>query len=167
MTQYAVILGTFEGAPDKAHPYVERFDAIKDDIALIDVVAIAREGDGEPAVEHRGASKGKTVGTGAVVGGLIGLLAGPAGVAVGAAAGAAVGAAVKGLSHVGIPKEMLEQAESGLPANSSAVLVVMETERSQVVINDLTEAGAKVTTHTAESEHLETMSPPGQAYSER
>lgn len=167
MTQYAVILGTFEGAPEKAHPYLERFDAIKDDIALIDVVAITREGDGQPTVDHRGASKGKTVGTGAVVGGLIGLLAGPAGVAIGAAAGAAVGAAVKGLSHIGISKEMLEQAETGLAADSSAVLVVMETERSQVVISDLTDAGAKVITHTAESEHLEAMPPPGQAYSEQ
>jgi uncharacterized membrane protein len=167
MTQYAVILGTFEGAPEKASPFVERFDAIKDDLALIDVVAVSREGEGEPTVEHRGASKGKTVGTGAVVGGLIGLLAGPAGVALGAAAGAAAGGAIKGLSHVGIPKAMLDQVETGLAANSSAVLVVMEAERSDVIVNDLRDAGAKIITHTAERENLELMAPPGQAFSEK
>lgn len=167
MTQYTVILGTFEGHPEKAHEFVERFDAIKDQIALIDVVGIVRDGEGKPSVEHRGASVGKTAGTGAVIGGLVGLLAGPAGVALGAAAGGAIGGAVSGLSHVGIPKAMLAQAEAGMPPNSSAVLVVMESRTSDPIINDLRGAGATVVHHSAESGHLETMPPPGQAYSER
>lgn len=167
MTQYAVILGTFQGAPEKAPPFVERFDAIKDDLALVDVVAVVREGGGEVTVEHRGDSKGKPVGTGAVIGGLVGLLAGPAGVALGAAAGAAVGGAVKGLSKVGIPKAMLEKVESGMPPNSSAVLVIMEAERRDIIINDLRAAGAEIITHTAARENLELMAPPGQAFSEK
>jgi uncharacterized membrane protein len=162
-----VILGTFEGATGKAHEYVERFDAIKDEIALLDVVGIVRVGDQPASVEHRGVSRGKSAGTGAVIGGLVGLLAGPAGVALGAAAGGALGAAVSGLSHVGIPKVMLERAEAGMPENSSAVLVVMEAARSDVVINDLKAGGATVIHHSAESGHLEQMPPPGQAYSEQ
>ncbi len=167
MTQYTVILGIFEGAPEKAHQYVERFDAIKDEIALIDVVGLVRGGDAKPSVEHRGKSKGKSTGTGAVIGGLVGLLGGPVGVALGAAAGGALGAAVSGLSHVGIPKNMLAQAEAGMPENSSAVLVVMESPRSDAIINDLRSAGANVIHHNAESGHLEQMPPPGQAYSEQ
>jgi uncharacterized membrane protein len=166
MTQYAIILANFEGDPAKAMPYVERYDAIKDDISLIDVVAISREGDAEPTVEHRGKSH-RATGTGALIGGLVGVLAGPGGVIFGAAVGGAVGGALKSVSHYGIPKQILEQVEAGLPANSSSVLVIMEEGRSDAILNELRRDGAAVNHYLAERELFDSLSPPGKAISEQ
>ncbi|MFO7663727.1 MAG: DUF1269 domain-containing protein [Chloroflexota bacterium] len=166
MTHYAVILATFEGDPAKALPYLERYDAIKDDISLIDVVAISREGDAEPTVEHRGKSR-KAAGTGAVIGGLVGVLAGPGGVIFGAAVGGAVGGALKSLSHYGIPKAMLEQVEDGMAENSSSVLVIMEADRSDAIINELNRDGATVIHYLAERDTFDSLSTPSKSISEQ
>jgi uncharacterized membrane protein len=166
MNQYAVIMGTFEGAPEKAAPYVERYDAIKDDVALVDVVSISREGDGEPTVEHRGKSH-RATGTGALIGGLVGVLAGPGGVIFGAAVGGAVGGALKSVSHYGVPKPMLEQIEAGMAENSSSVLVIMEDEHSDAIINELRRDGAEVSHYLAERTLFDSLSPPGKAISEQ
>jgi uncharacterized membrane protein len=162
---YAVILGTFEGDPGKALPYIERYDAIKDEIALVDVVAITREGDAEATVEHRGKSH-KATGTGALIGGLVGVLAGPGGVIFGAAVGGAVGRALKSLSHYGIPKPVLEQVEEGLTENSSAILVIMESEHSDPIINELKRDGAKVVHYLGERAIFDSLSEPSRAISE-
>lgn len=164
MTQYEVILGTFNGAPEKAAPYVERLDNIKNDIKLVDVVAVTRTGDAKPEVDHRGASKGKAAGTGAVIGGLIGVLAGPGGVALGAAAGAAVGAALRGLNRYGVPKDILEKVETGLPENSSAVLVLMETGHAGAVVNELQDAGAEVIHRSVDRDQFDSAAAPDANY---
>jgi len=63
---------------------------------------------------------------GAVVGGLVGLLGGPAGAVVGAAAGAAVGGAAAGQIDMGFKNESLQSFESALPADSSALILLVE-----------------------------------------
>lgn len=167
MSQYALILGIFKGAPHEAAGYVTRLEKSKDDLKLVDVAVITREGDGKPDVDRRGAKKGKAAGTGALIGGLVGVLAGPGGVAFGAAAGAAAGAALKGLSHYNIPKDMREKVEAGLPENSSAVLFLMEADSSGYVINDLEAAGAEVMHHLADRTFFDETADPGQSYAEK
>jgi uncharacterized membrane protein len=166
MSQYALILGIFRGAPEKAAAYAPRLEDNKEDFNLVDIVVVTREGDGKPEVDQRSAKKGKAAGAGALIGGLVGVLAGPGGVALGAAAGAAAGAALKKLSHYNIPKAMREKVEAGLPENSSAVLFLMEAERSGFVMKDLEEAGAEVMHHLADRDFFDATADPGQSYTE-
>ena len=92
---------------------------------------------------------------GAIAGAVLGVLGGPATMIILGAGGAAVGDLISRLSHAGISKEMIEHVEEGLEPGSSAVFVIVEHGRHQIIVNDLKEIGCIVKHEAVESTEVQ------------
>ena len=93
-----------------------------------------------------------------MAGALVGVVGGPVGMAFGAALGALGGATVVATSHIGINKETVDNIENALPEGGSAIIVLVEEKNGKRIINDLTDAGAKIVNDTVTSDQLEKAS---------
>jgi uncharacterized membrane protein len=80
---------------------------------------------------------------GAITGGIIGLLGGPVGVVIGAAAGAATGGAAAHWIDMGFDNEDLKALRDNLQPNSSAIVLLTESQHSSRVSEVLHELGGE------------------------
>jgi uncharacterized membrane protein len=84
---------------------------------------------------------------GAITGGLIGLLAGPAGAITGALAGAATGGVTAAAVDMGFSNDQLEELQASMPANSSALVVLIEHAWVEKLVNELENQRGKLFRH--------------------
>lgn len=119
-------------------------------IDLEDACVVEREADGKVHVKQAvnltalGAAQGGTMG--ALWGGLVGLLfLNPlAGMALGAAAGAGAGALSGSLSDYGIDDSFVRQLGETIPANSSALFVLVKSVTFDKVLPEIEPYGPRV-----------------------
>jgi uncharacterized membrane protein len=112
-------------------------------IGIIDAAVVVKDSDGKLKITDAKRRSRRTRGiiTGGVVGGLLGLLAGPVGLA--AVGGGAVGALAGRMSNAPMRHTMQGIGES-LPANSSAIVAVIEHTWVNDLQNAMIEEGAQV-----------------------
>ena len=84
---------------------------------------------------------------GAITGGLIGLLAGPAGAVVGAVAGAATGGITGALVDMGFSNDQLRDLQESMPANSSALIILIEHTWVDKLMDELERQRGKMFRH--------------------
>ncbi len=84
---------------------------------------------------------------GAVTGALIGLLAGPAGAITGALAGAATGGVTASMVDMGFSDDQLAELRASMPANSSALVVLMEHTWVEKLVKELENRQGKLFRH--------------------
>jgi uncharacterized membrane protein len=158
MSNQEAIIGIFADDPKKAADLQERYKAVHDELGISEAAAVMHEMGKDPRVTYMGVSKKKGAGAGAVAGALVGVVGGPVGMAFGAALGALGGATVVATSHIGINKETVDNIENALPEGGSAIIVLVEEKNGKRIINDLTDAGAKIVNDTVTSDQLEKAS---------
>lgn len=125
-------------------------------IGIIDAAVVVKNADGKLKITDAKRRSRRTRGviTGGVVGGLIGLLAGPVGWA--AVGGGAVGALAGRLSNAPMRYTMQGIGES-LPANSSAIVAVIEHTWIADLENALIAEGAQVLRSAIAADIAETL----------
>jgi uncharacterized membrane protein len=84
---------------------------------------------------------------GAITGGLIGLLAGPAGAVAGALAGAATGGVTAAVVDMGFSDDQLAELKASMPANSSALVALIEHRWVEKLVNQLESRQGKLFRH--------------------
>lgn len=89
---------------------------------------------------------------GAVTGALIGLLAGPAGAITGALAGAATGGVTASVVDMGFSNDQLTELRSSMPANSSALVVLIEHKWVERLVASLEGQQGKLFRHAVNAE---------------
>ena len=89
---------------------------------------------------------------GAITGGLIGLLGGPGGAIVGAVAGAATGGAAASIIDMGFSNDQLKELQASMPANSSALIVLVEHSWIEKLVKELEKNRGKLFRHTLSPE---------------
>lgn len=123
-----LIISVFKTPEQAAHALTQAKRASKDGTFEIkNAAVIVKDAQGRVHTDDKqdvGAGEGAVFG--AVVGGLIGLLGGPAGVVAGAVAGAATGGVTAGLVDMGFNQDQLKELEASMPANSSALVVLVD-----------------------------------------
>jgi uncharacterized membrane protein len=152
---YTLILGIFDSDAEAAVGQLERYHKSQVEIGISEALAIVKTIDGEDEVKVMGDPKKKARRIGAVAGALLGVLGGPATMVVLGAGGAAVGDLVAKLTHSGVSKQMIEAVEDGLEPGSSAVVVIVEQQASDLIVKDLKKSGARVISEMVESEVIE------------
>ncbi|UCC53629.1 MAG: DUF1269 domain-containing protein, partial [Anaerolineaceae bacterium] len=120
-----------------------------------EAVAVAKTEEGEDKVMLMGDPKKRGRRIGAIGGAMLGILGGPAGMVLLGLGGAAAGNLVANLTHAGVSKEMIETVEEGLEPGSSAVVVIVELERRDLILRDLKQLGAKILSEAVESHEIE------------
>jgi uncharacterized membrane protein len=81
---------------------------------------------------------------GAVVGALVGLVAGPGGAVAGAVAGAATGGVTAAIVDMGFSDEQLRELRAAMPANSSALVVLIEHTWVEHLVHDLEQRHGRI-----------------------
>jgi uncharacterized membrane protein len=84
---------------------------------------------------------------GAITGGLIGLLGGPAGAVVGAVAGAATGGVTASIIDMGYSNDQLKELQASMPANSSALIVLVQHKWIEDLVKELEKSRGKLFRH--------------------
>ena len=143
MTEMNLVL--YVASYDDPAAAAEDYEAIKhlDDAAVIASVVLSRSGDGKVEVkEHGGGLVGGGIAVGAVAGLVVGLFAPPllAATVVGAAIGAGAGAIAKRHEE----KKIGVDADEWLPADSSAIVAIIDDMYLDRVDNAVTKATKKV-----------------------
>ena len=152
---YEIILGIFEDDTETVNDLLVRYESAQDQLGITEAVAIIRPEEGKDEIKIMGEHKKKARRIGAVTGAMLGVIGGPAAMVVMGAAGAAVGNLITNLTHAGFSKKMIETVENGLEPGSSAVLVIVEQERHNLLIKDLKDLGASTITENIESHEVE------------
>ncbi|HUS94432.1 MAG TPA: DUF1269 domain-containing protein [Patescibacteria group bacterium] len=151
---HEIILGVFPGDVEQGLTQLKRYHEIQDEIGINDAVAIWKTDEGKDKFEWLGGKK-KATEIGAIAGAALGLLGGPATMIVMGAGGAAAGNLIASLTHAGISKKTISGVEKGLEPGSSAVLVVVDHGKHQVILNDLKHLGAHLYSDTVDSDEVE------------
>ena len=149
---YELILGIFTNDTESADALLERYHKSRDEVGIIEALAIVKTADGEDEVKIMGDPGKKSRRVGAVAGALLGVLGGPAAMVVMGAGGAAAGELIARLTHSGISKTMIEAIEQGLEPGSSAVVIIVEERAARLIIKDLRQAGAEVHNQSVDSD---------------
>ena len=152
---YELILGKFPGEPEKAAAQLERYEAAQHELSIAEAAAFVKTEDGEEKVTIMGEDRKKARRIGAIAGAVLGVLGGPATMVILGGAGAAAGDLVSRLTHAGISKEMIANVEEGLEPGSSAVLVIVEHGKHNLIINDLKAEGCLIKNETVGSSEVQ------------
>jgi uncharacterized membrane protein len=152
---YELILAAFPGDIEKAGEQLARYHEAQDELGISEAVAIVKTQEGEDEVKLMGDPKKRGRRIGAVAGAMLGILGGPAGMVLLGLGGAAAGNLVANLSHAGVSKEMIQAVEEGLEPGSSAVIVIVEHGRHDLVLRDLKQLGATILSEAVESHEIE------------
>ena len=152
---YELIMGKFEDDEEAAVSQLERYNKSQGEIGIVEAVAVVKTAEGEDVVKILGDPNKKARRIGAVAGGMLGLLGGPAAMVIVGAGGAAAGNLVANLMHSGVTKNMINAVEDGLQPGSSAVIIIVEPERSHLIVKDLKEHGAIILSQAVESHAIE------------
>jgi uncharacterized membrane protein len=91
---------------------------------------------------------------GAITGGLIGLLGGPAGAVVGAVAGAATGGVAAAIIDMGFSNDQLKELQASMPANSSALIALVEHKWIEKLVKELEKNRGKLFRHELSPETI-------------
>lgn len=140
---------------------VQGLDALKKlakekDIKLLNTALLTKDQEGKTSLkeaEDMGAGHGALFG--AITGGIIGLLGGPVGVVVGAAAGAATGGAAAHWIDMGFDNDDLNALKKSLQPDSSAIVILIESEDAARVSNTLDKLGGERLQQTLTDEMVE------------
>ncbi len=89
---------------------------------------------------------------GAITGGLIGLLAGPAGAVAGALVGAATGGITASVVDMGFSDDQLADLRASMPANSSALVTLIEHSWVEKLVDELENRQGKIFRHEVASD---------------
>lgn len=142
---FEVLVGVFDGK-DRAKQILKEIRQIarKQKARIENSALISKDMDGR-VVFHEMEDVGKARGAvfGAIAGGIFGLVGGPLGAALGAAAGAAAGGVAAGKLDMGFEEKTLQELQSGMKSDTSAVLLVVERHWGDVWINQMAAAGAR------------------------
>jgi uncharacterized membrane protein len=84
---------------------------------------------------------------GAITGALMGLLGGPAGAVIGAAAGAATGGITAAVVDMGFSNDQLNELKASMPANSSALVALIEHTWVDRLVDQLERQRGKMFRH--------------------
>jgi uncharacterized membrane protein len=96
-------------------------------VALKNAAVLVKDASGRVYMdETEDVKPGRGALFGAITGGLIGLLAGPAGAIAGALAGAATGGVTAAVVDMGFSDDQLAELKASMPANSSALVALIE-----------------------------------------
>jgi uncharacterized membrane protein len=114
---------------------------------------IVKDDKGRVHIDEREDVKaGKGALFGAVTGALIGLLAGPAGAITGALAGAATGGVTASVVDMGFSDDQLAELRASMPADSSALVVLIEHKWVEKLVEELEVGQGKLFRHEVASE---------------
>jgi uncharacterized membrane protein len=102
--------------------------------------------------ESEDVSPGRGALFGAITGGLIGLLAGPAGAVAGALAGAATGGVTASVVDMGFSNDQLADLRASMPANSSALITLIEHTWVDKLVSELESRQGKLFRHEVDSD---------------
>jgi uncharacterized membrane protein len=152
---YELILAAFPGDTDKAGQQLSRYDSSQEELGISEAIAIVKTEEGEDEVSVMGDPKKRGRRIGAVAGAMLGIIGGPAGMVLLGLGGAAAGNLVANLTHAGVSKEMIEKVEEGLEPGSSAVIVIVELERRDLILRDLNQLGATILSESVEAHLVE------------
>jgi uncharacterized membrane protein len=87
----------------------------------------------------------------------VGLLGGPVGALIGAAAGAVAGGVAAGQIDLGFPDEYLKALQERLETDSSALVVLVESEWVETVTEALSDSGGQLHTQVLTQETVEQL----------
>ena len=127
-TALELIVAVFS-EPQRAREVLgELRSAIRDeDLELKNAAVLVKDANGRVQMsETDDVTPGRGVLFGAVTGALVGLLAGPAGAVAGALAGAATGGVTAAVVDMGFTEDQLAELRASMPANSSALVALIE-----------------------------------------
>ena len=114
------------------------------EIKLLNSAVLTKDEEGKTSLNEAGdMDTGHGALFGAITGGIIGLLGGPVGVVIGAAAGAATGGAAAHWIDMGFDNEDLKALRDNLQPNSSAIVLLTESQHSSRVSEVLHELGGE------------------------
>ena len=102
--------------------------------------------------EHEDVARGRGALFGAITGALIGLLAGPAGAVAGALAGAATGGVTAAVVDMGFSNDQLADLRASMPANSSALITLLEHTWVEKLVGELENRQGKLFRHEVASD---------------
>jgi uncharacterized membrane protein/sporulation protein YlmC with PRC-barrel domain len=112
------------------------------EIKLLNSAVLTKDKEGETSLKEAGdMDTGHGALFGAITGGVIGLLGGPVGVVIGAAAGAATGGAAAHWIDMGFDNKDLKTLQDNLQPNSSALVLLTESQDASRVSQALYDLG--------------------------
>jgi uncharacterized membrane protein len=143
---FEVLVGIFDGK-DKAKAALKeiKHQARVKKARLENSAVISKSEDGKVAfheMEDVGTRRGAIFG--AIAGGIFGLVGGPLGAAIGAVAGAAAGGVAAGKLDMGFEEKTLQELQTALGKDSSAVLLVVERQWADEMVQSLEARGARI-----------------------
>jgi len=161
MPPIELIVAAFDN-PDKAAEALQDLRAMQREglVGIVNAAVLVKDAGGKTHLretEDVRAPGGALFG--AIAGALVGLLGGPAGAIVGAAAGAAAGGLAAHNIDMGFDDDVLKDIQSGLPANSSAILALISHEWVDKIIAELEALQARLYRQALKDEVLSQLPP--------
>jgi uncharacterized membrane protein len=119
-----------------------------EDLELKNAAVLVKDANGRVQMdETEDVKPGRGALFGAVTGALVGLLAGPAGAVAGALAGAATGGITAAVVDMGFTEDQLAELRASMPANSSALVALIEHTWVQRLTEELENRQGKLFRH--------------------
>jgi len=151
-TQTQLMVCTFDGdtKADEASAAIQALDQQTDAIKLGNIAVLRKNAQGDVTFSETDELREYTRGTrfGIVLGWLMGaantLVGAPLGVAPGVESGAAFGTEAAAQRDVGFPDETLRQVGEQLHAGSSALVTLVDPDRSATVVAELEKLGGTI-----------------------
>lgn len=129
---------------------------LRGSLEILNAAVVTKQSDGKTSYNETGdvnARRGALFG--AITGGLLGLLGGPVGAVLGAAVGATTGGVAANQIDMGFPDEFLENVQTNLNPETSALIVLVKNKWVETVVTAIVDIKGKIFEQTLSDEMVD------------